>query len=79
MAHAELCPVCSGAGVLPPDWAYSSSAGLVPGSTCHGCGGLGWVSVADGPGEFASATTTPSPPVVDGVEVMLPVLSVMFH
>jgi len=32
MKHAEICPVCGGAG-------------QVNGQRCHGCGGRGWVEV----------------------------------
>ena len=47
MNHAEVCPVCKGSG---------KRLGSPPPSTvaptehpCHGCGGLGWITVADGP------------------------------
>ena len=33
MAHAQTCPICGGSGKLP--------------DVCHGCGGKGWVEVAD--------------------------------
>jgi len=36
--HAELCPVCTGKGTLP-------NGTTVP-TTCHGCLGKGWVTVA---------------------------------
>ena len=45
MAHAELCPVCKGAGRLPQEYGESSSIPLW--RTCHGCGGMGWVPVPD--------------------------------
>ena len=32
MAHAEICPVCGGSGKLKK-------------KQCHGCNGLGWVTV----------------------------------
>jgi len=43
MAHAEICPLCDGNGNKDgqPD---------NPGGTnkfCHGCGGRGWLEVAD--------------------------------
>lgn len=37
MNHAELCPVCQGHGKV---------AGF---KTCHGCCGIGWVTVQDQP------------------------------
>ena len=40
--HAELCPVCNGKGVI-----YGIAESAVPYKTCHGCGGTGWVTVAD--------------------------------
>jgi len=33
--HAEKCPVCNGTGKFE-------------GKQCHGCAGLGWVTVQDG-------------------------------
>ena len=43
MAHAEICPVCSGKGQV------ALSAPFTTGATrpCHGCGGTGWVMVQD--------------------------------
>ena len=39
MAHAEKCPVCDGKGKL-------NNTKVTHGSkTCHGCGGLGWITV----------------------------------
>lgn len=35
MAHAEKCPVCNGTG-------------KVDDKSCHGCYGLGWVTIYDG-------------------------------
>ena len=41
--RAQLCPVCLGKGtVAEQDFGYTS--GTNP-KTCHGCGGLGWVTV----------------------------------
>ena len=34
MAHAEICPVCEGKGKVKK-------------KPCHGCSGLGWVTVQD--------------------------------
>jgi len=49
MAHAELCPVCKGAGKLPQENGETSSIPLW--RTCHGCGGMGWVPVPDKAGQ----------------------------
>lgn len=41
MAHAERCIICNGTGKLPnPNMSP-------PEITCHGCGGVGWVTVGD--------------------------------
>lgn len=34
MAHAELCPVCEGSGMWMEE-------------PCHGCEGVGWITVSD--------------------------------
>jgi len=48
MAHAEKCPVCDGAGRLPAYCLERESSTLPPQTqTCYGCGGKGWVDVAD--------------------------------
>jgi len=41
MAHAEICPVCSGTGC--------TDDGIEPRITvdCHGCNGKGWVEVGN--------------------------------
>ena len=36
---AELCPVCNGIGKVRS----IGCSGIMPDSTCHGCGGLGWI------------------------------------
>lgn len=44
MAHGEICPICKGTGVVSgntPDLTARYSI------TCHGCGGLGWITVTD--------------------------------
>lgn len=44
MSHAEKCPVCEGKGrmcTLP--FGYGTDAT----KKCHGCGGLGWITVED--------------------------------
>jgi len=43
-SHAEICPVCGGSGKVIPKINYMPSAVPQP-VTCHGCGGLGWVTV----------------------------------
>jgi len=43
MAHAERCPVCYGKGKLPDESMGNSTVPIE--KTCHGCGGLGWVTV----------------------------------
>jgi len=40
MAHAEICPVCKGSGKVNAD---STAYTII----CHGCGGMGWVSIPD--------------------------------
>ena len=37
-SHAETCPVCWGKGKIKTDSTSKET-------TCHGCGGLGWVKV----------------------------------
>jgi hypothetical protein len=46
MSHAEKCPVCNGAGKLPAINDGMSTAIPQP-ITCHGCNGLGWVTIYD--------------------------------
>ena len=56
MAHAERCPICYGTGKLtPPKIPYYTSDSPQP-QTCHGCGGLGWVTVQD-PRPFLESPT----------------------
>jgi DnaJ-class molecular chaperone len=46
MSHAERCPVCGGQGkVQKLTNLWPTTAGFE--ETCHGCGGLGWVTVQD--------------------------------
>jgi hypothetical protein len=44
MTHAEKCPVCGGSGKIAP-FNDGSSTVIPQPVTCHGCGGLGWVTV----------------------------------
>jgi len=49
MAHAERCPVCNGSGKRlerPPRECTLATPIIY---TCHGCGGLGWITVQDSP------------------------------
>lgn len=39
-SHAEKCPVCGGTGKLKDNTSASEH-------TCHGCNGVGWVTVRD--------------------------------
>ena len=43
MSHSEKCPVCLGTGRIPNDGKTSDATDKV----CHGCFGLGWVTVKD--------------------------------
>lgn len=43
MSHSEICPVCGGSGKLPADTKTTSASE----KQCHGCGGLGWITVKD--------------------------------
>jgi DnaJ-class molecular chaperone len=42
MSHAEQCPICLGKGEVENHQWYSSY-----GKKCHGCNGMGWVTVCD--------------------------------
>lgn len=48
-AHAELCPVCKGKGIVVDNYqalqATSTTARIQ--YTCNGCKGKGWVTVID--------------------------------
>jgi hypothetical protein len=56
MAHAEVCPICHGKGVIPDEGGTSSV------KTCHGCNGCGWVEVADFPYYLPVPYPEPYPP-----------------
>ena len=42
---AVICPVCGGSGKLPP--VDDGGTGAVVAIVCHGCCGLGWVTVPE--------------------------------
>lgn len=48
MSHAEKCPICNGKGKINRNynggWITNSSNHL---KKCHGCNGLGWITVQD--------------------------------
>jgi len=52
MSHAELCPVCRGAGKVENKGWQESSRLVNNELVCHGCQGLGWVTIYDGEYEF---------------------------
>lgn len=39
----QICPVCNGSGKYKGNWDPNVTA-LPMETTCHGCGGLGWVT-----------------------------------
>jgi len=45
MAHAEICPICNGKGVIEEE----DSTGKKITRICHGCVGKGWIEVRDDP------------------------------
>lgn len=49
MAHAEICPICEGAGKVPDATSATTGGGIVIPQlkTCHGCGGPGWIEIKD--------------------------------
>ncbi len=58
MAHAQICPVCLGKGILPAD-KYSTAAE----EKCHGCNGRGWVEVSDEPAYYPPILPVPWPTI----------------
>lgn len=46
MSHSELCPVCKGSGKIIKD-NPSTTSNIPSTEICHGCNGLGWVTVQD--------------------------------
>lgn len=46
MSHAEKCPICYGKGKVQETSGFGTSQKKAD-RTCHGCGGKGWVEVAD--------------------------------
>jgi len=64
MAHAELCPVCQGAGFK---LSAPEKDGQIVGAmfyTCNGCRGAGWIAVTD----VDAMLTWPRLEDVDGFE-----------
>jgi len=48
IAHAEKCPVCHGAGKdVDAVYGLTLQEKKDNAEQCHGCGGLGWVTVRD--------------------------------
>ena len=45
--HAEVCPVCKCSGKYKNYIDCNHTALTYTESTCHGCGGSGWVTVTD--------------------------------
>lgn len=47
--HAEICPVCNGAGKYKEYIFFRDRTTIQTyiEKTCHGCEGLGWVTVTD--------------------------------
>ena len=43
-SHAEKCPICRGEGQIQPEIQTYRTKPIEP-TTCHGCGGTGWVTV----------------------------------
>jgi len=46
MTHAEICPICNGTGYIS-ETMFSEVSNNTGTRVCHGCGGTGWVTVAD--------------------------------
>ena len=49
MNHSELCPVCKGSGKTYTSQSPDSTSAYGYYTVCHGCGGIGWVTVEDHP------------------------------
>lgn len=47
--HTEICPVCNGAGKYKECTFFGDRTTIQTyiEKNCHGCGGLGWVTVTD--------------------------------
>ena len=60
MAHAETCPVCGGRGSVALGIVDNTSTVQQYPLLCHGCGGLGWVTVEDSP--------LPAYPILGGID-----------
>ncbi len=44
---AVICPVCGGTGRVVASTDDGRTTALPQPQTCHGCGGIGWVSVPE--------------------------------
>jgi len=62
MSHAELCPVCEGIGqvIIYPN--ENTTANVDYTVVCHGCDGLGWITVDDAPVVYPTPLWIPSYP-----------------
>lgn len=45
-SHSETCPICFGTGKLP-DPSEGGTSNYNATKQCHGCLGLGWITVKD--------------------------------
>lgn len=61
MSHAERCPVCLGSGKLTLSGLPHDSNPDEVSKPCHGCGGIGWVTVADPPPVVFPLVVVPQP------------------
>ena len=56
--HAEICPVCKGTGKYKEYWNYGKTTNVSYEHTCHGCKGIGWITVVDDDTPEPCPTTT---------------------
>lgn len=62
MAHSEKCPICNGSGKVTSVNDGISTA--VPMDIiCHGCGGKGWIEIADTIPSFPVQPNYPPPTI----------------
>ncbi len=47
--HAEICPICQGAGTITEAYDPYTTRAMNPQKRCHGCEGTGWVPVRGKP------------------------------